>query len=46
MEHNAKTSEKLSSAVKNKIWTNKWLHLEFLYIFNTLILYISILIRC
>ena len=31
-----KTSEKLSSAVKNKIWRNKWLNLDFPYLFNAL----------
>ena len=31
-----KTSAKLSSAVKNKIWINKWLNLEFPYFFNAL----------
>jgi len=29
MEHNVKTSAELSSVVKNKIWMNKWLNLEF-----------------
>ena len=28
MEHNAKTSAELLSAVKNKIWISKWLNLE------------------
>jgi len=35
MEHNAKNICKLSSAIKNKIWINKWLNLEFSYFFNT-----------
>jgi len=30
-----RTSVKLSSAVKNKIWINKWLNWEFSYFFNT-----------
>jgi len=35
MEHNAKTSTKLSLAAKNKIWIRKWLNFESPYFFNT-----------
>jgi len=35
MEHNAENA-KLSSAVKNKIWINKWLNMVFPYFFSTL----------
>jgi len=36
MEYNKKSSAKLSSAVKNKIWIDKWLYWEFMHLFHIL----------